>query len=165
MRVPQFERFAKLVQLFGVLLVGMVLGSAVYHSVYHYNFNRLLEMIGSLEEQLHNYKKEVEELDQYKQNKTVIRRLLVHFVPDPDGRELDEIIENELRKRLKRDLSVMIGRDVYRIGSDSQLARQLLHNKIYADVHGADYRVNINTILVIDGVLQVWATARVHAVN
>lgn len=165
MRVPQFEHFGRGAQLFGVLLLGMVIGSAVYHSIYHHNFNLLLKRIGSLEEQLNNYKDEVEKLDKLKQTQTVIRRLLVHFEPDSDRKELDEIVGNELRKRLKKDLSVLIGRDMYRIGSDGQLARQLLHQKLYTDVHGNDYRVDIKTMLVVDGVLQLWVMATVDNRN
>lgn len=53
------------------------------------------------------------------------------------------------------DLAALRGRNVFDIDTDSKLTRSLLSDKIYT-VREKDYKVQIKTMLVMEGVLQIW---------
>jgi hypothetical protein len=70
---------------------------------------------------------------------------------------LDPLISKEIVKLMSEDLAVLRGRSVFDIDTDSKLTRSLLNDKIYT-VREKDYKVQIRTMLVVDGVLQIWFT-------
>jgi hypothetical protein len=49
---------------------------------------------------------------------------------------------------------------VYDIDSEARLARLLLNGKVYKGLKDAEYLVEIRTVLVADGTMTVWVTAR-----
>ena len=55
------------------------------------------------------------------------------------------------------DLAALRGRNVFDIDADSKLTRSLLSDKIYT-VREKDYKVQIKTMLVMEGVLQIWVS-------
>ncbi len=56
---------------------------------------------------------------------------------------------------MSSDLEPMRGRSMFDIDTDGKLARLLLDGKIYI-VREKEYAVNIRTMLVMEGVLQIW---------
>ena len=42
MRVPPFERYSKLTQAVAFIVLGGIIGSIVYHSIFFMNFNALV---------------------------------------------------------------------------------------------------------------------------
>jgi hypothetical protein len=160
MRVPQFERYYRYVRYSVVLLLGSVIGAAVYHSIYMNNFNTVVKINGQLKEQLEQTGRDIDELKKLQHQHTVIKRVVPYIVDD--DKPLNVLVETELKKRLKEDLSVFIGKSIYSIDENADMARTLLKNKLYAGIRGADYQVTIRTMLVADNVLQVWAYATVY---
>ncbi|MNT94519.1 hypothetical protein D3C71_1533020 [compost metagenome] len=55
----------------------------------------------------------------------------------------------------------MRGRSVYEIDEDSKMARLLLSGKLYI-VRDKEYSVKIRTMLVVEGVLQIWVEIAPH---
>jgi hypothetical protein len=161
MRIPTFERFQRFMQVSAFFVCGMIVGSAVYSALENGMVDGLIRENYRLQDQLGTIKKEYEQVQQLR-NENVIRNI-VPFVEETQGKStIDIVAETELKKRLKEDLKIFIGRSIYKIGSESQLVRNLLEKKIYDHIGDQDYEVSLKTILVADGVLQVWVEAKVH---
>lgn len=160
MRIPPFERYYRYVRYSVVLLLGSVIGAAVYHSIFMNNFNTVAKLNGQLKEQLEQSGRDIYELQKLQKKHTVIKSI-VPIIED-DDKPLNVLVETELKKRLKEDLSVFIGKSIYSIDENADMARTLLKNKLYAGIRGADYQVSIRTVLVVDNVLQVWVRATIY---
>ncbi|SFE22736.1 hypothetical protein SAMN05216378_2802 [Paenibacillus catalpae] len=167
MRIPQFERYVKGLQMLGVLLIGMLLGAIIYNSIYHAQFEALVNLKSDLEVKLEQYESDIKSLTKFKNQHTVIKSVLPRIEEEAgqnnDRPKIDKVTEAELIKRIKADLSVFLGQSIYEIDTDAKLARRLLSNKIYTNVLGKDYSIDITTILVADNKLQVWVKVRLYA--
>jgi hypothetical protein len=162
MRVPPFDRFQGLMTRAAFFVCGLVVGSAVYSGLQNDQFDRVITRNKQLERQLDDYQKDMKRLQQVRRKETAITSV-VPYIKEAAGKpRLDAMTELELKKRLKADLSIFVGRSIYMIGSDSEFARSLLGNKIYDDIGGKSYEIAVKTMLVVDGVLQVWVEAKVH---
>lgn len=148
-------------QVIAFFVCGMVVGSAVYSALENDEVDRLIHENYGLKDQLSTTKKDLEQIQELR-NRNVIRNI-VPFIEEPQGEAvIDVVTQKELKKRLKDDLKIFIGRSIYKIGSESMIARNLLEHKIYDHIGDNDYEVNVKTILVVDGVLQVWVEAKIH---
>ncbi|QYR20402.1 hypothetical protein KZ483_21680 [Paenibacillus sp. sptzw28] len=165
MRVPQFERFAKLSQGAALLVVGAIIGAAVYHSVFMMNFDALRNTMMKMEEKLQQYEDDIKRLNQFKNQHTVIKSVLPVVEEDRESAgkadALDELTKKELKRRIKTDLAVLIGRSIYDIDSDAKIARLLLESKVYTSIYDKDYEIDIKTMLVADNVLRLWFKAKI----
>ena len=161
MRVPPFERYVRGMQLAGVFLLGMVVGAVVLNSLFVAQFQTLYQTQNELEAKLEQYEQDLEKLNTYKNEHTVIKSIQLRFGNEGDKRTpLDKAAEAELIKRVKEDLSSFIGRSIYEIDSDAKLARKLLGSKVYMDVYGKDYTVELKTVLLAEYRLQIWMSAK-----
>lgn len=161
MRVPSFERLGRFMQVIAFFVCGMVVGSAIYSALQNDEVDRLILENYHLKDQLTTSNKTLEKIQEFRKGNVI--QDIVPFIEAPNNSAaIDVVTEKELKKRLREDLSIFIGRSIYKIGSDSQLARNLLEKKIYADIGDNDYAVSVKTILVVDGVLQVWVEASIH---
>ncbi|MCQ6558560.1 hypothetical protein [Paenibacillus mendelii] len=160
MRVPQFERYHAFMQGAAGFVIGMIVGAIVYHSIFLVNFEAIKNMNGQLEEKLNQYEEDMKQLKKFKTQHTVIKSILPILEKDSKS-PLDELTQTALKKELRDNLTVLIGRSIYEIDSDAKMARLLLSGKVYADIYKKDYTVEIKTMLVVDNVLQVWFKAKV----
>ncbi len=139
---------------------GMMVGSAVYNALKIDFVNEVIEENFKLQDQLATVKNDLQKLQVRKEN--VIRNI-VAIIESPQGKpDFDILTETALKKALKKDLSIFLGRSIYDINSDAQLAQKLLKNKIYDNIGDTEYEVSVKTMLVVDGVLQVWVEASIH---
>ncbi|MEK3881744.1 hypothetical protein [Paenibacillus sp. PL2-23] len=160
MRVPPFERYARGMQAFGVFLLGMIVGAIALHTLFVAQFQALYETQQDLEAKLEEYEQDLDKLNTYRNEHTVIKSIQLRFGSDDEKRALlDKATEDELIKRLKADLGAFIGRSIYEIDSDAKLARKLLGTKVYTDVYGKDYAVQLRTVLLAEYKLQIWMSA------
>jgi hypothetical protein len=163
MRVPQFERYARLSQGAALLVVGAIIGAIVYHSIFFLNFEALKNTVIDLEDKLSQNEKDIQRLTQFKKQHTIIKSILPIMEEDviaADGNtKIDELTERVLKEKIREELDVLVGRSIYDIDSDAKLARQILARKQYK-VLEKEYTIEIKTILVADNVLQVWFKAR-----
>ncbi|RUS44546.1 hypothetical protein [Cohnella sp. AR92] len=156
MRVPDFKRYRKGMNSIAFFLCGIIVGAAIFNSMIMDQSNRIMEQNFELHEQL----KLTE--SQLQANKKVSEtRSIVVFVLEPKGKPpIDKVAEAEIKRRLEKDLSILIGRNVYDIGSDAALVRNLIDSKLYGDIMDKDFTVTIRTMLLADSVLQVWVEAK-----
>ncbi|MBB6635917.1 hypothetical protein [Cohnella thailandensis] len=156
MRVPDFKRYRKGMHSMAFFLCGMIVGAAIFNSMVADQSHRIIEQNYDLKEQLTLTEA------QLKANKQVTKiREIVAFVLEPEGKPpVDKVAEAELKKKVEKDLSILIGNSIYDIGSDAELVRKLINGKVYTDVKSKNYSVSIRTMLLADSVLQVWVEAK-----
>ncbi|WP_144027250.1 hypothetical protein [Paenibacillus selenitireducens] len=140
-------------------MCGMIVGAAVYNSIFHFQVNQLTTIRSELLTQIGQQEEEIKSLSKYKNKQTIIRTLQLFILDDPDT-PIDTHSENELKRKIKTDLDGLIGRDIYKINSDAILTQKLLKNKTYQDSRGQEYNVQIRTMLANDGILQIWIDAK-----
>ncbi|THF73311.1 hypothetical protein [Cohnella fermenti] len=161
MRVPDFQRYRKGLQSIAFFLCGMIVGAALYNAMVVDQSNRIIEQNFDLKEQL-----SLTEAQLQANKKVTVIRSIVSFVLEKDGKPpLDKAAEAELKTKLEKDLSILIGNSIYDIGSDAELVRKLIAGKPYETAMGKTYTVSIRTMLLADSVLQVWVEANLSAVK
>ncbi|AWB44056.1 hypothetical protein DCC85_07395 [Paenibacillus sp. CAA11] len=157
MRVPPFERFRPFMQLAAVFAVGMIVGSVIYNSLFHASYNHLWTENRDLQLRLAQSEEDLKTLKKYNKRQTVIKEIKIR-IEDQDP-PLNELAVKEVTQKLQKELSVLRGRSMFEIDSDSKMARTLLDRKLY-EVREKKYVIQIRTMLVSEGVLQIWLDMR-----
>jgi hypothetical protein len=168
MRVPPFSRYRRFTAAFGVFLLGMIAGAAVYNGLFHAHIDALISQNGEMESMIEQYEEEIRQLNRFKNQHTAIQSVQPYIEENrtpgqSGGPALDARTEAELKRRVKKDLSALNGHSIYEIDSDAKLVRLLLHRKVYRDVLERDYAVEIKTMLVVDNILKVWVSVSVYS--
>lgn len=153
MRVPPFRRFRPFYQAASIFVLGMIIGSVVYNSLYHASYNKLWMNNKDLQIQLLQYEEDIKTLKKYSKQPTVIREIKIRT--EQKSEPLDSLIVKEIIQMMGKDLAALRGRSIFDIDTDSKLTRSLLDDKIYT-VRDKDYKIKIRTMLVMEGVLQIW---------
>ncbi|MBO2942484.1 hypothetical protein JJQ72_00580 [Paenibacillus sp. F411] len=153
MRVPQFRRYRHLYHGASLLVLGMVIGSIVYNSLYHASYNKLWMNNRDMQIQISQYEEDIQNLKKYNKQPTVIREIKLRA--EQKNNELDSLVIKEILQLLGKDLAALRGRSVFDIDTDSKLARSLLEDKLYK-IRDKSFTVKIRTMLVMEGVLQIW---------
>ena len=154
---PKLTGFRRFMQLTAVFILGMVTGSIVYNVIYQTSYNLLWIQNKDLTIQLHQAEEDIRTLKKYNNRSTVIKEIKVRVEErDPP---LDSLAVKEVTEQLHNELEVLRGRNTFDIDSDAKMARTLLNRKIYV-VRDKEYTIQIKTMLVSDGVLQVWVDMR-----
>ncbi|WNS46937.1 hypothetical protein [Paenibacillus sp. MMS20-IR301] len=158
MRMPPFQRYRRFSQIAAVFVLGMVVGGALYNAIYHMGYNMLWIHNQDLRIQIEQYKNDIQTLKKYNNTSTVIREIKVRTEDSKlkeNSAALDPVIVKEVLSKLVGSLEPMRGRSMFDIDSDGKLARLLLEGKIYT-AREKEYAVSIRTMLVMEGVLQIW---------
>jgi hypothetical protein len=157
MRVPQFERYEKSLVSASLFLVGLIVGCALFLSIYQRNFSllwienqQMRAEITDLKEANQNFN-----LKQKKASQAAIHSVKVIFEIKTEANKLDEISENELRQQIIQDLQFLIGQDIRKVKEDPLLYRNLLEGKTYHAIRERDYTVYVRTLMVVDAELTV----------
>jgi cell division protein FtsL len=157
MRVPPFERYEKTLAGAGLFLVGLIVGCALFMSIYQHNFS----LLSTQNQQMHSEIKDLKDtnrnliLNHKKSNQPLIHSIKVAFERKAEANKLDEVSENELRQKITQDLQFLNGTDVRKIKQEPMLYRNLLEGKTYHAVHERDYIINVRTLIAIDDELTV----------
>ncbi|MFD3257887.1 hypothetical protein ACE3MQ_04660 [Paenibacillus lentus] len=157
LRRPTIEKFRRFMQLTAIFILGMVAGSVVYNIIYQTSYNTLWIQNKDLQIQLYQAEEDNKTLKKYNKRSTVIKEIKIR-VEDRDP-PLDSLAVKEVVQQLHEELEVLRGRSIFEIDSDGKMARTLLNRKIYA-VRDKEYSIQIKTMLVSEGVLQVWVDMR-----
>jgi hypothetical protein len=158
MRMPPFQRFRRFSQISAVFVLGMVVGSVVYNSIYHMGYNVLWLNNQDLRVQIVQYEKDIDTLKKYNNTSTVIRQIKIRAEESKtkEGTEaLNPVTVKEILSKMSSDLEPLRGRSVFDIDADGKMVRLLLNRKIYI-IRDKEYTVTIRTMLVMEGVLQIW---------
>lgn len=149
--------FKRFMQLFAVFVLGIVAGSIIYNIVFQKSYNKLWIENKDLQIQLYQAEEDNKTLKKYQKRSTVIKEIQVRVEErDPP---LDALAVKEVVQQLHEELEVLRGRSIFEIDSDAKMARTLLNRKIYA-VREKEYAIQVKTMLVSEGVLQVWVDIR-----
>ena len=140
-------------QVVAIFVLGMVVGSVAYNVIYQTSYNTLWIQNKDLQIQLHQAEEDNKTLKKYSKRSTVIKEIKV-TVEERDP-PLDSLAVKEVMQQLHEELEVLRGRSIFEIDSDAKMTRTLLNKKIYA-VRDKEYSIQIKTMLVSEGVLQVW---------
>lgn len=158
MRLPPFHRYRRFTQIAAVFVMGMVVGGVVYNAIYHMGYNLLWLNNQEMRLQIEQYRSDILTLKKYNNTSTVIREIKIR-TEDSKVKEgtdaLDPVTVKEVLRRLMNDFEPLRGRSMFDIDSDSRLTRLLLDSKIYI-VRDKEYTIRIRTMLVMEGVLQIW---------
>ncbi|WP_429369016.1 hypothetical protein [Paenibacillus sp. DS2015] len=153
MRVPPFKRFRPFSQLASIFVLGMVIGSVMYNGIFHASYNNLWLKYQDLRIQIEQYEEDIKTLKKYNKQQTVIKEIRARA--EQQDPPLDSIVVKEILLKLSNDLDVLRGRSVFEIDTDNKITRSLLNGKIYT-VRDKEYEIQIKTMLILEGVLQVW---------
>jgi len=156
-RWPSLQGFKRFMQFVGVLLLGIVIGSIAYNMVFQASYNQLWIENKDLQIKLFQLEEDNKTLRKYRNRSTVVKEIKVTIEErDPP---LDSLAVKEVVQTLQDELEVLRGRNIFDIDSDAKMARTLLNRKIYS-VRDKDYSIQIKTMLVSEGVLQIWVEMR-----
>lgn len=158
MRLPPFDRYRRFSQIAAVFVLGMIVGAALYNAIYHMGYNILWVNNHEMRLEIEQYRNDILTLKKYNNTSTVIREIKVRTEGSKvkDGAAaLDPVTTKEVLSKLAGDLEPLRGRSMFDIDSDGKLARLLLDSKIYLS-REKEYTVKIHTMLVMEGVLQIW---------
>ncbi|WP_042204158.1 hypothetical protein [Paenibacillus camerounensis] len=158
MRIPPFQRFRRFSQISAVFVLGMVTGAVMYNAVFHLGYNVLWLNNQEMRVEIEQYRNDIKTLKKYNNTSTVIReiKLRMEESKDKEGTSgLDPVTVKEIISKMGTDLEPMRGRSMFDIDTDGKLARLLLDGKIYI-VREKEYSAKIRTMLVMEGVLQIW---------
>jgi hypothetical protein len=148
-------------QVTAFFICGVIVGSAVYSAMRMNIVDQVIQENYRLQDQLDSVKNDLKEAKKVRKENVI--RSIVTIIESPQGKpDLDILTETALKKVLKKDLSIFLGRSIYDINLYSDLAHKLLDKKIYDHIEDKDYEVSTKTMLVVDGVLQVWVEAKIH---
>ncbi|CAM4365620.1 hypothetical protein PATY110618_10460 [Paenibacillus typhae] len=130
----------------------------MYNAIFHMGYNVLWLDNQDLRVQIEQYSKDIKTLKKYNNTSTVIREIKLR-TEESKTKEgagaLDQVTLKEIISQMSEDLEPMRGRSMFDIDTDGKLARLLLDGKIYI-VREKEYSVRIRTMLVMEGVLQIW---------
>lgn len=150
MRVPSAEQYTKLFSGLGLFLAGIVIGAALFLSVYQHNFSLIAEENTRLEAELQNMKTEVETARKNKNKETYVGKINVVVEQLPGKSEApDGAVLNELKRRVYQDLKVVSGKSVSTLRGASDVYSNLVHHKIYRKIYDKDYIVSVRRLVVI----------------
>jgi hypothetical protein len=157
MRVPPFERYEKSLVGAGLFLVGLIVGCALFMSVYQRNFSLLSIQNQQMRSEIEDLKEENQNmtLTQKKASQPLIRSIKIIFERKNETTKLDDISENELRHKILQDLQFLNGKDSRRIKEDPLLYRNLLEGKTFHAIRERDYIVYVRTLIVVESELTV----------
>lgn len=158
MRVPPFSRFRRFTQISAIFALGMIVGSVVYNGIFHVGYNVLWINNQALRLEIEQYRKDISTLKKYENQSTVIREIKIRAEESKtkeNNAKLDPVTLKSILSQMGSDLEAMRGRSMFDIDTDSKLARLLLDGKLYI-VRDKEYSVKIRTMLVMEGVLQIW---------
>ncbi|MHA0857775.1 hypothetical protein [Paenibacillus sp. CMAA1364] len=156
MRIPPTVIFRS--KLTAFLVLGIIIGSILYNTIYHASYNSLWQENQDLLIRIKQYELDNNSLKKYSNRQTVIKEIKIRA--EQQDPPLDSLIEKDILLKVSKDVEVLRGRSVYEIDTDSKLTRALLHRKTYI-ARDKDYIIQIKTMLVADSVLQIWISISV----
>lgn len=140
--------------------MGAVVGAVVYNAIFQNSYNLLWLSNQDLESQLQQYDDDIKTLKKYRHQQTVIREIKIRS--EQQEPPLDPVVEKAIIVKLGDDLDVLRGQNVFEIDTYSKFVRKLLDKKIYL-VREKEYTVEIKTLLLMEGMLQIWV--EIHPVK
>ena len=158
MRVPQFSRYRGWLYGFALFITGAICGSAVYMSIHQNNFTLLAIENETLHTELEQAHADILTLSGLRNKQQMVSQ--VKIMVDQTDVSLDDLVENALRKAIHQDMEVAIGKPLSAVKAAPQVFIQLIDHKIYTGIREQDYRIRVQSLIVIQSELTVWVTVK-----
>lgn len=158
MRMPPFERYPIILHGAASFLVGSIVGICLYHAFFFQKIEQIQNVNVRLRAKVESYSSTIHELERYKHKPTVIKSIRP-LLENSATTTLPEQTKIQLKQRVKKDLLALQGTSIYDIDTHARLARKWLHDKLYSNIIGQNYAVQLTTMLVVENELYVWFTA------
>lgn len=162
MRVPTMDWVMKHVRAGGLLAAGMIIGAAVFMSVYQQNFSSLYMDKERLRMENEELKKTLEPYRNSQNQSSEIREIVVQLSVPSGHASPDEMTAIALRRKLAADLDLLRGKSPETAAESLIVARRIIENKVYVLDKDTEYRMTVDIILIKSGVLTVWTEAVLH---
>lgn len=146
----------------GLVAAGMVIGAALFMSVYQQNFSSLYMEKERLRMENEELKKTLEPYRKNQSQSSEIREIVVQLSVPPGSESPDEMTAIDLRRKLAADLDLLRGKPPETAAESLIVARRIIENKIYTLDKNTEYRMAVDIILIKSGVLTIWAEVRPH---
>ncbi|UQZ83143.1 hypothetical protein SK3146_02304 [Paenibacillus konkukensis] len=159
MRVPPFEYYTGLLKATGLLIAGIIIGSALFMSIYHQHLNDALVDNRELRAKIEKLEQDNDSFKKTRNQQSVINSIDIVVEPG-DLNPLDKVTEQEIERRVRSDLSVIKGQKIATFAETPHVYQRLLSQKTYHGILDKDYTVSLKTMLLIQNELRVWVTAK-----
>jgi hypothetical protein len=155
MRIPNLEQSPSFMQSIGLLVCGIVLGTALMTGIAQKSIQELQYDIARLKKDNKALTDQVDNYEKVKHRRNVISKTTVKW--DPAQKDLGESALSELQDRIGGDLKVLVGNPVH--ADMYALYRELVDGKVYYDVNDKDFRVRLSMLSVIGNECVVFVRA------
>ncbi|WP_159881598.1 hypothetical protein [Paenibacillus puerhi] len=161
MRVPSFEPGYRHLQAIGLVIAGMVIGAALFLSLYNERLNLVIEQNRRLLTEKSRLEGDVADLRKTKNQQTTINLLNVYIDPS-EHTEIDKVTESELQRRVHAQLKpIVVGRKISEFAAMPDVYEQILKEKPLLGVLDKDYLVqSVKWIVLTQSELKVWVTVK-----
>lgn len=161
MKVPPSEPTGHFFRAAGLLIAGMIIGAALFLSIYNQRLNMMIVQNRELSSENVRLEGEVEDLKKTKNQQNTINLLNVYVEAD-DSAPLDKLTESELKRRIHSQLKkIVVGRKISDFAAMPDVYEQILQEKPYVGVLDKDYIVqSVRWIVLTQTELKVWVTVK-----
>ena len=157
LRVPDFRQFVEWLQGAGLFIAGLVVGAAVYMSLYVENFDYLVQQNELLKEENSQLEERIETQSQVK-NPTQLKSIEIIIQNPPSFPDLDNVTVSQLQKLTREELKFMIGQEVKALEPVS--IKRLFGKKVFTTEDAkSSYVVEINSLFIADNEMRIWIQA------
>lgn len=157
MKVPDFRQFVDWMQGAGLFLAGLIVGAAVFMSLYVENFDLLIQQNEILKEENDQLQERIEAQNQVK-NPTQLKSIEILIHNPPSYPELDDVTISQLQKLTREELKFMIGQEVKALEPVS--IKRLFGKKVFTPEESkSSYVVEINSLFIADNEMRIWIQA------
>ncbi|TVY07422.1 hypothetical protein [Paenibacillus cremeus] len=155
------EQTGSVLRYVGLVIAGMVIGAALFMSIYHQQLSFMIEQNHLLRTENNKQADEISDLKKSKNQQSTINLLNI-YVEGADHTVLDKLAEAELKRRIHTDLrKVVIGRKISNFAENPDVYEQILVQKPYLGVMDKDYIVqNVKWMVVTQTELKIWVTVK-----
>ncbi len=165
MKVPSRAWFNPYMRAIGLIAAGMIIGSALFMSIYQHNFGILYEDNQRLRRENEEIHKELEPLVRKQNNKITIRQIRIHVQSVSGLAPIEDAVATELQLGLQRDLELLRGIPIDSITNSLTVAKGIIKRKVYRLSGDQEYTIDIPTVIIKNSELTIWSEARPYIRN
>lgn len=150
MRIPPFERYSGWMSGFGIFIAGMIVGAALFLSLYQEHLSIMHERVGALTNQNKTLSDNLESLNKYKKNQQYIGKVdVIVELAAKDKDKTDVNVLNEIKRRVYEDIKKVSGVTVSAVKDAPDHFFDHVDHKVYRNVFEKDYVVTVRRLMVI----------------
>lgn len=150
MRVPSFEKYSGWLSGAGIFISGMIVGAAVFLSIYQEHLSILHERAGALANQNKTLSDNLESLNKFKKNQQYVGKIDV--IVELSAKEKDKVdvnVLNEVKRRVYDDIKQISGKPVSAVKEAPDIFTDLVDRKVYGNVFQKNYLVSVKRLVLV----------------